>query len=61
MKGNEAVLTGEGKQPKKVILIDALEFLPEKYQEIGTVYTNPVEIMQRKAQWFISFGDERAK
>jgi|JI9StandDraft_1071089.scaffolds.fasta_scaffold127408_2 hypothetical protein len=32
LKGHEGVIVGEGKQPKKIILIDALDFMPEKYQ-----------------------------
>lgn len=32
LKGHEGVIAGEGKQPKKIILIDALNFMPEKYQ-----------------------------
>lgn len=32
LKGNQAVLAGEGKSPKKVVLIDGLEFMPEKFE-----------------------------
>jgi hypothetical protein len=31
LKGNQAVLPGEGKNPKKVVLIDALDCIPEKF------------------------------
>lgn len=31
LKGNQAVLPGEGKNAKKVILIDALDCMPEKF------------------------------
>jgi hypothetical protein len=32
LKGNCGVLQGEGKAIKKVVLIDALDFMPEKYE-----------------------------
>lgn len=61
LKGNCGVLQGEGKTFKKVVLIDPLDFMPEKYGELGTIYTDPEEIEKKKEQWFISFGDSREK
>ena len=44
LKANHGVLQGEGKELKTVILLDCLDFMPEKYEEIGTVYENPQEV-----------------
>ena len=41
IRGNCGILQGEGKNIKKVVLIDPLDFMPEKYEELGTVFTNP--------------------
>lgn len=61
LKGFQGVVAGEGKDEKRAILIDALDSIPEKFDELGTVITNPSEVAAGKAKWFISFGDEREK
>lgn len=32
LKGRQAVIPGEGKTPKRAVLIDCLDFMPEKYE-----------------------------
>lgn len=44
LKAFQGVVPGQGKNQKKIILIDALEFMPEKYQELGQVFEDPQEI-----------------
>lgn len=43
------------------MLIDALDSIPEKYEEIGTVISNPSDVAVSRAKWFVSFSDEREK
>lgn len=32
LKGRQGVVPGEGKTPKRAVLIDCLDFMPEKYE-----------------------------
>lgn len=55
------MVAGEGKEEKRAVLIDALDSIPEKYEDIGVVISNPSGVAVSKAKWFISFNDEREK
>lgn len=59
LKGNHAVLQGEEKDRKRVVLLDSLDFMPEKYAELGKVFEDSAEIAEKKEVWFVSFGDSR--
>ena len=37
LKANHGVMQGEGKNPKTAVMIDCLDFMPQKYEEIGKV------------------------
>ena len=59
LKAFQGVAAGHGKNQKKIILIDAIDFMPEKYQELGQVFDEPSEVEAQKDKWFIKFGDSR--